>query len=956
MNLRSRGPTNLIDRVDDIRQLERAHRKARREQERLAQEEQVEMADNRNMPNDHDDDEPRAEGRNPQVHPQRPRQNIGAYDEPHTHGHRTGIQPPPVDNHNFEIKASLINMVQGSKFHGLPMEDPLDHLDQFDRFCGTTKMNGVSEDALKLRLFPFSLGEKAHTWEKNLPPDSITTWDQCKKAFLGKFFSATRTNRLRNEISSFTQRGNESFSEAWERFKGLTSQCPHHGFTHGSLLGTLYRGVSPKYRAHLDIASRGNFLGQEAEDGLNLVESLATSDSNYGGEDYDRSSRDGSEANERHRREMKALNEKMDKLLQVSQKQVHFVGDNEGSQGYQDAGNENYADAQAEMNYIGGQGQGFNKGFNPNYRNHPNFSYRNTNVENPQDQIYPALKHQGNNQQGFQPRPQFSNQPPPQNNEINATLERILEGQIKGHEDIRKQFVEIHAKVDGMYNDLDGKYNSLASHIKTIDLKVAQVASSSTNPSGVLPSKPQPNPKGFCNAILTNDANEHEREVEEISRLVYGVSEVDLASQGEAQVQVRARVKEKAPEVEKKDNADFEVSPYVPPLPFPQRFYTKAQKKVLSSFKACMNEIGVPLPSLDNLYQVPTHKKFIQAILDNRPKVEEVMRLYEPPSAAPLEPKTLTKLDNPGIFIISCSLGDLTVDDALCDSGATVNVMSIEMMKSIGVKDMKNYSSTIMYADASSKSPLGVIEDYPLMVGDCLVPTDFLVIEREQPDKLPLILGTPFLNTAGASIDFSTKRVTLHHVNSKVSYPMKFSSTALCGTITNEKSERKEELKVVNKKNLETLGFDEETLDGECLHSLFDEDEENGTETRLVRTDKVLEKKKKKKKMKDTHPPNLSPSPLVSASMTLHPRRCVDGEIEYKVKCQGMSNQFSRVKAILTPELSGNDSPVLKGLMKEALIINIKGGTSSTNALYTNPTGKRSFTTPHISPLPKVPD
>ncbi|KAL1188657.1 hypothetical protein V5N11_022899 [Cardamine amara subsp. amara] len=410
MNLRSRGPTNLIDRVDDIRQLERTISRARREQERLDREEQAEMADIENQPENQFDEEQRAGAgnnnpqrrgnaqgnvggnaqgnvggnnnarRNQQVHPPRPRQNIGAYDEPHTHGNRTGIQPPPVDNHNFEFKASLINMVQGSKFHGLAMEDPLDHLDQFDRFCGTTKINGVSEDALKLRLFPFSLGEKAHIWEKNLPPDSITTWDQCKKAFLGNFFSATRTNRLRNEISSFIQCGNESFSEAWERFKG-----PHHGFTPGSLLGTLYRGVSPKYKAHLDIASRGNFLGQEAEDGLNLVESLATSDSNYGGEDYDRSSRDGSEVNERHRREMKALNEKMDKLLQVSQKQVHFVGDNDGSLGYQDAGDESFDDTQEEMNYIGGQGQGFNKGFNPNFRNHPNFSYRNPNVENPQD-------------------------------------------------------------------------------------------------------------------------------------------------------------------------------------------------------------------------------------------------------------------------------------------------------------------------------------------------------------------------------------------------------------------------------------------------------------------------------------------------------------------------------------------------------------------------------------------
>jgi len=94
------------------------------------------------------------------------------------------------------------------------MEDPLDHLDKFDMLCSLTKINGVSEDGFKLRLFPFSLGDKAHIWVKNLSHDSITTWDDCKKAFLAKFFSNARTARLRNEISCFSQKTGESFCEA----------------------------------------------------------------------------------------------------------------------------------------------------------------------------------------------------------------------------------------------------------------------------------------------------------------------------------------------------------------------------------------------------------------------------------------------------------------------------------------------------------------------------------------------------------------------------------------------------------------------------------------------------------------------------------------------------------------------------------------------------------------------
>ncbi|CAA7023187.1 unnamed protein product [Microthlaspi erraticum] len=112
---------------------------------------------------------------------------IGLGDAPNRHQQRQGIVPPPVQNHNFEIKLGMINLVQNKMFHGLPSEDPIDHLDEFDRLCDLTKINGVSEDAIKLRLFPMSLADKAHQWEKSLPHGTITTWDECKKAFLLSF-------------------------------------------------------------------------------------------------------------------------------------------------------------------------------------------------------------------------------------------------------------------------------------------------------------------------------------------------------------------------------------------------------------------------------------------------------------------------------------------------------------------------------------------------------------------------------------------------------------------------------------------------------------------------------------------------------------------------------------------------------------------------------------------------
>jgi len=252
--------------------------------------------------------------------------NIGAGDAPRNHHQRKGIVPPAVQNNNFEIKSDLISIIQDNKFHGLPMEDPLDYLHEFVRLYNLTKINGVSEDGFMLRLFPFSLGDKAHIWEKNLPHDLITTWDDCKKAFLSKFLSNARTARLRNEISGFLQNTGESFCEAWERFKGYTNQCPHHGFTKASLLSTLYGGVLPRIRMLLDTASNGNFLNKNVKEGWELVENLAQSNGNYN-EDCYRTVRGIVDSDDKHRKEIKALNDKLDRILLSQQKHVHFLVD-----------------------------------------------------------------------------------------------------------------------------------------------------------------------------------------------------------------------------------------------------------------------------------------------------------------------------------------------------------------------------------------------------------------------------------------------------------------------------------------------------------------------------------------------------------------------------------------------------------------------------------------------------
>ena len=120
-----------------------------------------------------------------------------------------------VGDVNFELKSSLINMVQAIPFCGKPNEDANAHLQNFLELCDTVVIRGVATDVVMLRLFPFSLLGKAKQWfykEKD-----IVTWAKCSKVFLAKFFPLGKTNALRWKISSFQQTGMESIPEACER-------------------------------------------------------------------------------------------------------------------------------------------------------------------------------------------------------------------------------------------------------------------------------------------------------------------------------------------------------------------------------------------------------------------------------------------------------------------------------------------------------------------------------------------------------------------------------------------------------------------------------------------------------------------------------------------------------------------------------------------------------------------
>ena len=205
------------------------------------------------------------------------------YTMPRVDQNMSSIRRPTIAANSFEIKPGVIQMIATTcMFNGLANDDPNLHLQNFNEICDTFRYNGIPDDFVKLKLFPFSVGNDAKIWLNSLPPNSITSFEQLAQAFLNRFFPPGKAARLRNEILSFQQFENETIHEAWERFKELQRRCPHNGLARWQTLQAFYQGLTVSTRNLVDAAAGGSLMSKTMDAAHDLLEEMALNNSQWG--------------------------------------------------------------------------------------------------------------------------------------------------------------------------------------------------------------------------------------------------------------------------------------------------------------------------------------------------------------------------------------------------------------------------------------------------------------------------------------------------------------------------------------------------------------------------------------------------------------------------------------------------------------------------------------------------
>nr|GEW84075.1 reverse transcriptase domain-containing protein [Tanacetum cinerariifolium] len=663
--------------------------------------------------------------------------------QPSLNGRGGPIAPIALQATNFGLKNDMIQQVQNScQFHGLLGDDANKHLDKFLHVTQSIKVNGVTNDAIHLYLFPHSLTHHATAWFDRLPRNSINTFEQMAKIFLGKYFPPSVVTKLRNEITNFRRRPDESLFEAWERYKLSIDRCHNHNMLPVTQIDTFYNRLTLRHRDTINVAAGGTFMKRRLEECYDLIENMTTHHN-----DWDTSAQRNESSSSitsssdleitALKAEMTKINKNLIKVLQINQKVKAVIPSCETC-GDPHSYNDCLATVGQTQNvyavgaYQGGnsyQPQGNNQGRNQ-------FFQRASHGQNPP----PAYQAPGYQAPVHQPS---ISQP-----QVVTTIE--FTNYIKANDGILKN----------MQTNLTSLTNSNL-ELKNMFGQFMKMNTASSSGSGTLPSNTITNPKEDLKGIITRSGN------------AYQGPTIPTTSSSTPQV-VERETEVTKDTVPPTNNGSTK---YVQPLVF-QNETSNSKPVVAPVAEPVVAPVSAPkpnqkpsIPFADALILMPKFGPTIKSLLTYKEKLFELARtaLNEHCSVVLLK-KLPERLGNPDKFLILCDFSGMDECLALANLGASINLMPLSMWNKLSLPELTPTLMTLELANRSISRPISVAEDVFVKVEKFHFPADFVVVDFDDDPRVPLILQRSFLNTGRALIDVYAGELTLRVNNEAVTF------------------------------------------------------------------------------------------------------------------------------------------------------------------------------------------
>ncbi|XP_070035229.1 uncharacterized protein [Nicotiana tomentosiformis] len=208
-----------------------------------------------------------------------------------------------------------------------------------------------------------------------------------------------------------------------------------------------------------------------------------------------------------------------------------------------------------------------------------------------------------------------------------------------------------------------------------------------------------------------------------------------------------------------------------PPAPFPQRLAKYQKDKQYKKFLEMLKQIQVNIPFIDALKEMPGYAKMMKDLMSRKFDFQDLATVTLTQTCSAVVTKPIAeKLSDPGSFTIPCTIGNYVFTKALCDLGASINLMPLVIYKRLGIGRARPTSMLLQLADRIVKRPYGILDDVLVQVGKFVFPADFVILDCRIDEEIPIILGRPFLATGRALIDCETGELKMRLNDEEITF------------------------------------------------------------------------------------------------------------------------------------------------------------------------------------------